>query len=107
MFRRLLAGLVIGAVVGIAVAAMLVAGLKIVTFAGPFGALLAYASAAVTGALTGLVAGKPIWAGGAKVEGGLKAVFGALLAAAAMFALRRWAPGVALDLAAFHAGGSG
>ncbi len=107
MFRRLLLGLVIGAVVGIAIAAVLVAGLKIVAFTGPFGALLAYAGAAGTGAVTGLVAGKPIWAGDAKVEGGLKAVFGALLAAAAMFALRRWAPAVDLDLTALHGGGPG
>jgi hypothetical protein len=105
MFRRLLLGLVIGAVVGIAIAAVLVAGLKIAVFTGPFGALLAYAGAAGTGAVTGLVAGKPIWAGDAKVEGGLKAVFGSLLAVAGMFALRRWAPGVDLDLTALHGGG--
>jgi hypothetical protein len=40
--------------------------------------------------LTGLVAGKPIWASGAKIEAGLKAFFGALLAAGLMFALRQW-----------------
>jgi len=107
MFRRLLLGLVIGAVVGIAIAAVLVAGLKIAAFTGPFGALLAYGCAAGTGAVTGLVAGKPIWAGDAKVEGGLKALFGAVLAAAAMFALRRWASGVDLDLTALHGGGPG
>jgi hypothetical protein len=107
MVRRLLLGLVIGVVVGVAIAAGLVAGLEVAAFTGAFGALLAYASAAVTGAATGLVAGKPIWAGDAKVEGGLKAVFGALLAAAAMFALRHWVPNVDLDLTALHAGGSG
>jgi hypothetical protein len=37
-----------------------------------------------------LVAGKPIWASGAKIEAGLKAVSGALLGAGAMFAIRRW-----------------
>ncbi|MGH7437703.1 MAG: hypothetical protein ACRENE_18655 [Polyangiaceae bacterium] len=107
MMKRLLTGLILGAVVGVAVAAALVAGLKVVAFTGTFGALLAYASAAGTGVLVGLVAGKPIWAGEAKVEGGLKAFFGALLAAGAMFALRRWAPSVELDLTALHAGGPG
>jgi hypothetical protein len=53
----------------------------------------------VTGVLTGLVAGKPIWASGAKIEAGLKAFFGGLLAAGLMFALREWVhfqPDVAL-----------
>ena len=40
--------------------------------------LFAYVAAALTGVLTGLVAGKPIWASGAKIEAGLKAFFGAL-----------------------------
>ena len=48
---------------------------------GAGGAVLAYVAAALTGVLTGLVAGKPIWASGAKIEAGLKAVFGALLGA--------------------------
>ncbi len=75
------------------VAAGLVAGLHITTFMGTGGAVLAYLTAALTGVLTGLVAGKPIWATGAKIEAGLKAFFGALLAAGLMFALRQWAGG--------------
>jgi hypothetical protein len=105
MIKRLVLGLVVGAIVGVAVAAVLVSSLQIVAFTGDFGALLAYAAAAVTGALTGLVAGKPIWASDAKVEAGLKAFFGALLAAGAMFALRQWAQGWTLDLTVLHGGG--
>jgi hypothetical protein len=105
MLQRLLLGLVLGVVVGAAVAAALVAGLHVTSFAGGGGALLAYGCAAVTGAVTGLVAGKPIWASGAKVEAGLKAFFGALAAAGAMLALRRWAPDSPVDLSRFNAGG--
>src|SRR5580658_7988684 len=91
MLRRLLVGLVLGLVVGGLVAAGFVQGLHVLTFGdGTGGALFAYATAAVTGVLTGLVAGKPIWASGAKIEAGLKAFFGALIAAGLMFALRRW-----------------
>lgn len=93
MLRRLLLGLVIGLLMGGLVAAGLVAGLHIGTFTGTGGAVLAYLAAALTGVLTGLVAGKPIWATGAKIEAGLKAFFGALLAAGLMFALRQWAGG--------------
>jgi hypothetical protein len=93
MLRRLLLGLVIGLLMGGLVAAGLVAGLGQTTFMGTSGAVLAYLSAAITGVLTGLVAGKPIWATGAKIEAGLKAFFGALLAAGLMFALRQWAGG--------------
>ncbi len=89
MLRRLFLGLVLGLVVGGLVAAGFVQGLHVLTFgAGTGGALFAYASAAVTGVLTGLVAGKPIWASGAKIEAGLKAFFGALIAAGLMFAIR-------------------
>lgn len=93
MLRRLLLGLVIGLLMGGLVAAGLVAGLHMATFTGTGGAVLAYLAAALTGVLTGLVAGKPIWATGAKIEAGLKAFFGALLAAGLMFALRQWAGG--------------
>jgi hypothetical protein len=87
MLRRLFVGLVLGLIVGVLIAAGLMFGLGIRTFEGAF---LAYAAAAVTGVLTGLVAGKPIWSQGGKVEAALKAVFGALLAAGGMFALRTW-----------------
>jgi hypothetical protein len=107
MLKRLVLGLVIGVVVGGVAAAVLVSGLHVLAFTGDFGALLAYGAAATTGALTGLVAGKPVWAADAKVEAGLKAFFGALLAAGAMFALRQWGQGWTLDLAPLHAGGEG
>ena len=91
MLRRLLLGLILGLIVGGLAAAALVAGLHISLFGADFGGVaLAYVAAAVTGVLTGLVAGKPIWASGAKIEAGLKAFFGALLATGLMFALRQW-----------------
>jgi hypothetical protein len=101
MLRRLLIGLILGVIVGGLAAAALVAGFHMPLFTpDAFGVVLAYLAAAVTGVLTGLVAGKPIWASGAKIEAGLKAFFGALLAAGLMFALRQWgnihAPDIAL-----------
>lgn len=100
-------GCVLGLLVGAAVAAALVFGLNVRVFEGSLGALLAFGAAAVTGVLTGLVAGKPIWAHGASIEAGLKAFFGAMLAAFGMFALRKWAAGVHLDLTAMRVGGAG
>jgi len=91
MLGRLLVGLVVGLLIGGLVAAGLVAGLGIVSFSGGGGAALEYLAAALTGVLTGLVAGKPIWSSGAKIEAGLKAVFGAMIGAGVMFALRQWA----------------
>ncbi|MDP9150742.1 MAG: hypothetical protein M3O36_12495 [Myxococcota bacterium] len=105
MLRRLFVGLTLGLVVGGIVAAALVAGLHVTTFVGVGGALLAFAAAALTGVLTGLIAGKPIWASGAGIEAGLKACFGALISVALMFALRRWASGWVMDLSAISAGG--
>jgi hypothetical protein len=90
MLRRLLIGLIVGLVVGGGIAAALVFGLHI----SVFGALLAYLFAALAGAITGMVAGKPIWAKGGQIEAGLKAIFGALLAAGGMFALRQWGGGL-------------
>ena len=100
MLRRLLLGLVIGLVIGSLVAAALVAGLGWAEFPN---AVMAYALAAITGALTGLVAGKPIWAPGGQIEAALKAVFGGVLAAAGMFAVRRWLT-MDVDLNVLHAG---
>ncbi len=100
MLRRLLIGLFLGVIVGGLAAAALVAGLHIPLFAADTGGtVLAYLAAAVTGVLTGLVAGKPIWASGAKIEAGLKAFFGALIAAGLMFALRKWGNFQAPDVA--------
>jgi len=107
MVRRLVIGLVLGFIVGGALAAALIGGLKIATFLGTGGAVLAYATAALAGGLTGLVAGKPIWARDAKTEAGLKAFFGALVGAGAMFGLRQWAGGWMIDLHSIGAGGPG
>jgi hypothetical protein len=90
MIRRLLVGIFIGLLMGGLVAAGLVAGLHVVKFEGAGGVALAYLSAAALGVLTGLFAGKPIWAANARLEAGLKAFFGAMLAAGGMFALRQW-----------------
>ena len=97
MLKRLLVGLLIGLVVGGLMAFALVKGLGMVTFATGGGAVLAYLFAALTGVLTGLIAGKPIWSKGGQIEAGLKAVFGAAISAGGMFALRQWAH-VHLDL---------
>jgi hypothetical protein len=102
MLKRLLAGLVLGAVLGAMVAAALVQGFGIGSFAVS-GAVHAYLAAAVVGVVTGLVAGKPIWARDGRIEAGLKAFFGALLALGAMFALRQWVH-LELDLSALRAG---
>ena len=104
--RRLLIGLVLGLIVGGLAAAAVVAGLHITMFEPEGGGVaLAYVVAALTGVLTGLVAGKPIWASGAKIEAGLKAFFGALIATGLMFAARRWLTS-SVDLG-FLGGGEG
>jgi len=103
--KRLVLGILIGLIVGGLVAAGVVTGLHWLAFsnAGVLGAAMAYALAAGTGVVVGLVAGKPIWAKGGQIEAALKAFFGALLAAGGMFALRTWAH-VDVDLAMLHAG---
>lgn len=102
MIKRLVVGLVLGIVIGGALAAALVKGLGVTTFVAG-GWALAYLAAAATGVVTGLVAGKPIWSADGKIEAGLKAFFGGLLAAGAMFALRSWVK-VDVDLGALGAG---
>jgi len=102
MAKRLLIGLVLGTVLGGVVAAILVQGLGVWSFAAS-GAAFAYLAAAATGAIAGLVAGKPIWAADGKIESGLKAFFGMLLSLGAMFALRQWVH-VNLDLTMIKAG---
>jgi hypothetical protein len=77
----LLKGLVLGAFVGY--------GLAAAGFGIP-GALVAYASAALLGVLVALVAGKPIWAKGARIEVGMKALAGALLAPGILWLVRRF-----------------
>jgi hypothetical protein len=91
MLKRLFVGLFLGALVGAILAAVLIQGLGVMTFDGSaLGATGAYLAAAVTGVLTGLIAGKPIWSADGKIEAGLKAFFGALLALGGMFVLRQW-----------------
>src|SRR5262245_55535425 len=102
MLKRLLVGQVLGTVVGAVLAAVLVQGLGLWSFAVS-GAVFAYVAAAVTGVLTGLVAGKPIWSADGKIEAGLKAFFGGLLALGGMFVLRQWVH-VNVDLSALRAG---
>ena len=88
----LLKGLVIGGLVGFALAK--------IGFAAP-GAIVAYLAAALTGALVGLVAGKPIWAAEARIEAGLKAGFGAILAMGLMWLVRSFVTvGIPFDLGA-------
>jgi hypothetical protein len=103
MLKRLIVGLVLGTVIGGVVAAVLVQGLGMALFSN---AVFAYLAAAVTGVITGLVAGKPIWSADGKIEAGLKAFFGVLLALGGMFALRTWA-NVHLDLSMLKAGEGG
>jgi hypothetical protein len=100
MLKRLIVGLILGTVIGAVVAAVLVQGLGMAMFSN---AVFAYLAAAATGVVTGLVAGKPIWAADGKIEAGLKAFFGILLGLGGMFALRTWA-NVHVDLTALQAG---
>lgn len=100
MLKRLIVGLVLGLVIGAVVAAVLVQGLGWLTFGN---AAFAYLAAAATGALAGLVAGKPIWSADGRIEAGLKAFFGVLLSLGGMFALRQWAK-VDVDLSSLKAG---
>jgi hypothetical protein len=95
MVRRLLLGLVKGLLIGgiFAVALIQVLGVPV------FGAFLAYTAAVLVGAITGLFAGKPFWAKDARIEVILKAV----VAAASMFALRKWVT-AEIDLSAVGAG---
>jgi hypothetical protein len=97
MIGRLIKGLVLGLVIGGLAAGALIKGLAVTGFDSGGFDLLAYLAALVTGAATGLLAGKPIWAKGAGIEAVLKTVFGAALGAGAMFLLQRF-PGPALDL---------
>lgn len=88
---RLVWSVVVAGLVGGAVAALAVKVFGIATLT----ALAAYPLAVLVGVLVGLLAGKPIWAKGARIEAGLKAAFGALVAAGLMYALRSW---VSFDL---------
>lgn len=81
-----------GLIKGLLVGGLLLAAL---VFGGGFATVpvwVGYLLTIVAGALTGLVAGKPIWQGDARIEAGLKAVAGAVLAPLALLALRKWGP---------------
>ncbi|HEU4404807.1 MAG TPA: hypothetical protein VFS43_05905 [Polyangiaceae bacterium] len=88
MMKRAAWGLAKGLIVGALIAAALVFGLGVASLTHA----AAYIMAGLAGVLTGLVAGKPIWHEGARIEAGLKAFFGAILGAGALYALQRWAP---------------
>jgi hypothetical protein len=102
MAKRALIGLVKGLLIGGVAALILIKGLGVVVF----GALMAYPIAVLIGILTGLVAGKPIWAQDGRIEGALKAVAGAIVAGGLMFAIRTWL-NPAVDLGSFGAAGIG
>jgi hypothetical protein len=99
MLKRLLVGMLKGLLVGAVFALLLIKAFGLATFAG----LFAYLAVSVAGMLTGLIAGKPLWAKDAKIEVALKALVGAGIAAATLFALRKWIP-LELDLEALGAG---
>jgi hypothetical protein len=102
MVKRLVVGLMLGLVIGVVIAVALVQGLN-VSFQTTGGAVLAFLAAAASGALTGLVTGKPIWSAEGKIESGLKAIFGAVLALGGMWALRHFGT-MPLDLTNLKAG---
>jgi hypothetical protein len=101
MVKRLFIGLVLGAIIGglVAAGAIAVFGSAVM----PMGPFFAFALAGATGLLAGLLAGKPFWAKGGGIEAGLKAFFGALLAAGGMYAIRTWLH-LDVDLTVAHAG---
>lgn len=86
MLSRFGIGLIKGALLGAIVTSALLFGVGWASLP----VWLAYVLAAVSGALVGLIAGKPIWQKDAKIEAGLKAVAGLLLGLLAMLALRKW-----------------
>jgi hypothetical protein len=90
MLKRLVFALLEGALPGVLAAF----ALSSVGAAGS--ALAVYAAAAAVGVLTGLLAGRPIWAKGAKVEGSLKAVVGLFISVTMLFGIRKWLPGVSV-----------
>lgn len=94
MIFRLLFGIVKGLLVG----GLLGFGLtQIPGFASSLPAWIAYVAAPVVGIIVGLIAGKPIWAEGGKIEAGLKAGAGALLGALLMWGVRSLLGGVNLS----------
>jgi hypothetical protein len=104
MIGRLVKGLFLGLFIGGLAAAALIKGpFHITGFDSGGFDFVAYFAALVTGAVAGLIAGKPIWAEGAGIEAVLKTIFGALLGAGGMFLLQKF-PGPTVDLTKFGMG---
>jgi hypothetical protein len=98
MWKRLGTGVVEGVVVSVLVSAL-------IHFLAPASeAVFAYGGALATGVLTGLVAGKPVWARLTLAEAAVKVVAGSFLATASLYGVRKWLPGVTVDLGPFGAG---
>jgi hypothetical protein len=91
--------LVLGLLKGLAIGGLVGFGLAKLGLAAP-AALFAYTAAALVGALVGLIAGKPIWAADGRIEAGLKAGFGALLATGLMALARSLGFAMPVDLGA-------
>jgi hypothetical protein len=85
----MIANLFTGMMKGLVVAALVVL-IWMKWLALPFTGAPAYLAVALTGALVGIVAGKPVWARGALVEAALKSAVGALAGAAALYGARKW-----------------
>jgi hypothetical protein len=99
MFRRLLLGLAEGLLVGLALGIVCTRELGL---GAPSGVTLVLLGS-VAGAVTGLVAGRPVWARNAKVEALLKSAVGAVLGGALSLAFSHWLKGT-LDLRGFALG---
>jgi hypothetical protein len=98
MALRVLTGALKGLAVGGAVGALCVYGLGALTLG-----LWTYLAAVLVAAMTAVVAGRPIWARDAKLESGLKAIVGGVVALVALFAVRKWIA-VDVDLTALGGG---
>jgi len=92
--KKILLGLVEGALAGVLVVALL--SRLHVTWTP----LLLYAAVAGVGAMVGAVAGRPIWAREAKLEALLKSLAGSFVAVTAMYGARKWLGGTHVNLEA-------
>jgi hypothetical protein len=59
---------------------------------------IVYTATIVTGILVGLVAGRPVWKPGGKLEALIKSFVGAFIATTSMFGVRKWLPSTKVDL---------
>jgi len=98
MVKKAVLGLVEGALIG---GVVFFALLRLHAAWSP---VVAYAAAALVGALVGAVAGKPIWAREARLEGLLKSLAGAFIAVTAMYGARKWLMGLEVSLEALGGG---